>query len=79
MSFRQQVLDQFEREFGAPSRRTVRVTEWAFGPGLSAVVQIDQPSSGQTSLIWLPYPSDGSTVPEIALEYPGESARHSNT
>jgi hypothetical protein len=46
---------------------------------MSAVVQVDQPSKGQYALIWLPYPDDGATVPEIALEYPGEAGRHSNT
>jgi hypothetical protein len=79
MSFRQQAIAQFEYEFGAPSRRTLKVVEWKLGHELSAVMQVDQPSSGQAALIWLPYPSDGSTVPEIAVEYPGESGRHSNT
>lgn len=79
MSFRQRVLEQFEVEFGEPSRRTVKVVEWALGHDLSAVIQIDQPSNGQAALIWLPYPSDGATVPEIAVEYPGEAGRHSNT
>lgn len=79
MSFRQQLLEQFQREFGLPSRKTVKVIEWSFGHDLSAVVQIDQPASGQTGLVWLPYPADGATIPEIALEYPGEAGRHSNT
>lgn len=79
MSLRQKALDLFEREFGSPARRTVKVIEWRLKPDLSAVVQVDQPSNGEYALIWLPYPDDGATVPEIALEYPGEAGRHSNT
>lgn len=79
MSLRQRVLELFRVEFGEPSRRTVKVVEWALGHDLSAVIQTDQPSSGQSALIWLPYPPDGATVPEIAVEYPGEAGRHSNT
>jgi hypothetical protein len=79
MTIRQQALERFETQFGPPSRRTVKVVEWALGHELSAVIQIDQPSNGQAALIWLPYPSDSATVPEIAVEYPGEAGRHSNT
>lgn len=79
MSLRQQLLEEFQREFGLPSRKTVKVIEWNLGHELSAVVQIDQPASGQTGLVWLPYPADSATIPEIALEYPGEAGRHSNT
>lgn len=79
MSLRQQTLDLLEREFGSPTRCTLKVTEWTLGPNMSAVVQVDQPSNGQYALIWLPYPDDGATVPEIAIEYPAEAGRHSNT
>ena len=30
-------------------------------------------------LCWLPHPGDGQIVPEVSLEYPGESGRHSGT
>jgi hypothetical protein len=79
MTFRDQILERFTHEFGQPSRQTVKIVEWSLGAELSAVVQLDQPARGQSALVWLPYPAEGATVPEIALEYPGESGRHSNT
>lgn len=79
MTFLQLVLEQFEREFGAPTRRTAKVFEWAVSSNLSAVIQLDQPASGEAALVWLPYPPDDGLVPEGALEYPAEAGRHSNT
>lgn len=73
------VLETFETAFGQPTRKTVKIVAWDISQNLSAVVQIDQPAKDQYALVWLPYPSDGSTIPEIAMEYPGEAGRHSNT
>lgn len=67
------------KELGPPSRETVKVIAWNVRPDLGVVLQIDQPNREQGAFIWVPYPPDGQPVPEIALEYPGESGRHSNT
>ena len=67
------------KELGSPSRETVKVIAWNVRPDLGVVLQIDQPNREQGAIIWVPYPPDGQPVPEIALEYPGESGRHSNT
>ena len=65
-------------EFGKPERETVKVLAWNVRHDLGVVLQIDQPNREQGAIIWVPYP-DGQLVPEIALEYPGEAGRHSNT
>jgi hypothetical protein len=71
-------LEAFAREFGAPARKTLKVIAWNVRPDLGVVVQLDQPvPSG--AYVWLPYPRDGQTVPEISKEYPAEAGRHSNT
>ncbi|WP_250501610.1 HNH endonuclease [Caballeronia sp. AZ7_KS35] len=75
----QRMADRLADEFGECVRQTVKVMAWNVRPDLGAVLQIDQPASGQGAYIWLPYPDDGQTIPEIALEYPAESGRHSNT
>ncbi len=72
-------IDVFSAEFGAPSRTTAKVLSWDIRHDLGAVIQIDGPNREQGVYIWLPYPSEGQVVPEIAMEYPGESGRHSNT
>ncbi len=66
-------------EFGEPTRTTAKVMAWNICNDLGVVIQIDQPNREQLAYIWLPYPSDGQSIPEIALEYPGEAGRHSNT
>jgi hypothetical protein len=71
--------DVLAKEFGSPSRETVKVIAWNVRPDLGVVLQIDQPNREQGAFIWVPYPPDGQPVPEIALEYPGEAGRHSNT
>lgn len=71
--------DVLTKEFGSPSRETVKVVAWNVRPDLGVVLQIDQPNREQGAFIWVPYPPDGQPVPEIALEYPGEAGRHSNT
>lgn len=47
--------------------------------GLGVVVQTDQPNREDAAFVWLPYPPDDQPVPEIALEYAGDSGRHSGT
>ncbi len=47
--------------------------------GVGVVLQMDQPNRGNSAYVWLPYPGEGQTVPEIALEYPGDAGRHSGT
>lgn len=72
-------VDVLTKEFGSPSRETVKVIAWNVRPDMGVVLQIDQPNREQGAFIWVPYPPDGQPVPEIALEYPGEAGRHSNT
>jgi len=74
-----QVVERFRKEFGPPSRETAKVKAWDIRSDLGAVVQVDQPNKEKAAYIWLPYPPDNQPVPEIALEYPGEAGRHSNT
>lgn len=77
--FKERVVDRFNREFGSASRTTAKVTAWNVGSELGAVVQTDQPNREEAAFVWLPYPPDGQSLPELALEYPGEAGRHSNT
>jgi len=77
--FKNRVIDRIAKEFGNPVRETVKVTAWDFGSNLSVVVQIDQPNNEDHAFVWLPYPPDSESVPEIALEYAAETGRHSNT
>lgn len=77
--FKQRVIDRFNNEFGVASRTLAKVTAWNVGAELGVVVQTDQPNREEAAYVWLPYPADGQSVPEIALEYPGEAGRHSNT
>lgn len=78
-SLMSQAHDVLTKEFGKPTRETVKVTAWDVRPDLGIVLQTDQPNREQGAFIWVPYPPDGQVVPEIALEYPGEAGRHSNT
>lgn len=78
-SMRSRVVEAFHREFGATSRETSKIKAWDLRSGLGVVVQIDQPNREQAAYVWTPYPPDNQPVPEIALEYPGEAGRHSNT
>lgn len=77
--FKDQVVERFNKEFGMPVRTTAKVSAWTVGANVGVVVQTDQPTRDDAAYVWLPYPRDGQTVPELALEYPGESGRHSNT
>lgn len=71
--------DMLIEAFGPPARQTVKVISWNVRPDMGVVLQIDQPNREQGAIIWVPYPPDGQPVPELALEYPGEAGRHSNT
>jgi hypothetical protein len=77
--FKDRVVDRFNREFGLPGRTTAKVAAWTAGAEVGVVVQIEQPNHEEAAYVWLPYPPDGQSVPELALEYPGEAGRHSNT
>lgn len=76
--FKNQVIARLHKEFGAPDRITVKVTAFNVS-GLGIVIQTDQPNREDAAFVWLPYPSGDQQVPEIALEYAGESGRHSGT
>lgn len=73
------VAARLTKEFGPPARETVKVTAWKISDAMGAVLQTDQPNRENAAYLWLPYPKDGESVPEIALEYPGEAGRHSGT
>jgi hypothetical protein len=73
------VAERFTKEFGDPSRDVVKVKSWDLSNSIGVVLQIDQPNRENSAYVWLPYPGEGQTVPEIALEYPGEAGRHSGT
>ena len=73
------VFDTLTQSFGPPGRNTVKVAAWELAPSVSVVLQRDQPTRTDSAHVWLPHPGDGNSVPDEALEYPGESGRHSNT
>ncbi|MGY0312076.1 HNH endonuclease [Alteromonas macleodii] len=77
--FKNEVIERIAKEFGAPDRETVKVTAWNISESFGAVVQTDQPNREDHAFVWLPYPPDTESLPEIALEYAAESGRHSNT
>lgn len=70
-------VELLSHEFGAPSKTTKKVVAWDMGPSFGVV--IERTLKGQQANIWMPYPPDKQAVPAIALEYPGEAGRHSNT
>lgn len=76
--FKDQVIERFHQVFGKPDRITVKVTAFNVA-GLGVVIQTDQPNREDAAFVWLPYPPDDQPVPEIALEYAGDSGRHSGT
>jgi hypothetical protein len=71
--------ERLTKDFGACVRQTKKVIAWKLRPDIEAVLQIDQPTKEDAAFVWLPYPEEGQTIPEIALQYPAESGRHSNT
>jgi hypothetical protein len=77
--FKDNVVERIRSEFGQPKRTTAKVVAFDIGATLGVVVQTDQPNIEDAAYLWLPYPPDNQSVPEIALEYAGESGRHSNT
>lgn len=70
--------EQLSNEFGLPKDDLVKVKRWSTC-GVPIVLQVDQPRRDSAAYIWLPYPPAGATIPKIALEYLGESGRHSGT
>lgn len=77
--FKSKVIERITTEFGAPGRTTAKVTAFDVGASLGVVVQTDAPNKEDAAFVWLPYPPDNQPIPELALEYAGESGRHSNT
>jgi hypothetical protein len=77
--FRDEVIRRLKTEFGHPARTVTKVTAFDVTPTLGVVVQTDAPNREDAAFVWLPYPPDNQPVPDIALEYAGESGRHSNT
>jgi len=73
------VAQRFTEEFGIPTRDVVKVKSWNLSNRTGVVLQMDQPSRENAAYVWLPYPGEGQSIPEIALEYPGEAGRHSGT
>src|SRR5450759_845323 len=75
-----EVVDRLISEFGRPSREVVKVKSRNLSNSFGVVVQMDQPVRADAdAYVWLPYPHEGQSVPEIAIEYPGEAGRHSGT
>lgn len=72
-----ETLQFLSDEFNAPTRDRVKIKAWSLLPTMSVVLQVDQPNRENAAYLWVPYPSDGQAVPEIATEYPGEAGRHS--
>jgi 5-methylcytosine-specific restriction endonuclease McrA len=71
--------ERLMQEFGAPVRDVVKVKSWNLSDRVGVVLQMDQPTRGETALLWLPHPGDGHSVPDLAIEYPAEAGRHSGT
>ena len=78
-SMRSIVAGRLTKEFGLPSRDVVKVKGWDVCGNVGLVLQVDQPVRENAAYLWMPYPAEGQTIPEIALEYPGEAGRHSGT
>jgi hypothetical protein len=75
-----EVVERLRTEFGPPSREVVKVKSWDLPNTVGVVVQMDQPTrENAAAYVWLPSPGEGQSVPEGALEYPGEAGRHSGT
>ena len=76
---KEKVIEKITSEFGEPSRVTAKVSAWEVNDNLGIVVEKDNPNRVDHAYVWLPYPPDFESVPEIALEYPAGTGRHSNT
>ena len=73
------VAERLTQEFGPPSREVMKVKSWDVADKIGIVLQVDQPTREDMAYLWLPYPGEGQSVPDAALEYPGEAGRHSGT
>ncbi len=78
-NMRAAVAERLTQEFGPPSREVVKVKSWDVADKIGIVLQVDQPTREDMAYLWLPYPGEGQSVPDAALEYPGEAGRHSGT
>ena len=76
---REIVAARFAKEFGTPTRDPIKVTSWPVDETIEIVLQKDQPNREEAAFVWLPYPANTETVPEMALEYAAEAGRHSGT
>ncbi|BCL61910.1 hypothetical protein DGMP_26030 [Desulfomarina profundi] len=77
--FKDQVIERILNEFGEPSRTTAKVKAWDITQEIGLVIQTDSPNKVDHAFVWLPYPPENGEIPEVALEYAGETGRHSNT
>lgn len=76
---KQAVSSAFDVEFGKPDRATKKVLAWAPRSDVGVVLELEQPRDPYVANVWTPFPPDNSPIPSFALQYPGESGRHSNT
>ena len=76
--FNDTVIERLGKEFGQPSRITKKVTAFDLDR-IGLVVENGERKREDAASLWLPYPPDSGVLPEMALEYPGESGRHSGT
>ncbi|NOH63463.1 hypothetical protein [Vibrio sp. RE88] len=73
-------ITAFSNKLGVPTRETKKALAWDITSGFGVVVQIDQPSTGEYALVWLPHNIDA--LEELSCDkvlYPEEKGRHSNT
>jgi HNH endonuclease len=74
------LVNELKKRFGEPTRITKKVIAWDhLRPQFGVVVEINQPAARNRANLWAPYPEGKGLMPEFALEYAGESGRHSNT
>lgn len=69
----------FDVAFGKPGRATKKVLAWAPRSDMGVVLELEQPRDPSVANVWTPFPPDNSPIPSFALQYPGDSGRHSNT
>ncbi len=57
------VTRRLAQEFGAPTRDVVKVKSWNLDRDVGVVLQVDQPTRGDSAYVWLPCPGDGQPRP----------------
>ncbi|WP_038874843.1 hypothetical protein [Vibrio jasicida] len=73
-------ITALSEKLGVPTRETKKALAWDITSGFGVVVQIDQPSTGEYALVWLPHNMDA--LEELSCEkvvYSEGKGRHSNT